>query len=81
MTGKKDPECEGCDEEGCYQCHQYQNYHKPSFYTVKTVARKLNLSERGVQSLCKQGKLGHSKPGKAYLIPPESLDEYLKIRR
>jgi excisionase family DNA binding protein len=51
------------------------------FLTVKEVAEKLNLSLRGVQALCRAGKIGSSRPGKAYLIPPESLDEYLQIRR
>lgn len=51
------------------------------FLTTKEVAEKLNLKPRNVQYLCEQGKLGSSKPGRKYLIPKESLDEYLKIRR
>lgn len=51
------------------------------FLTVKEVASKLRCNERNVQRLCRKGILGFSKPGKIYLIPEESLDEYLKIRR
>jgi excisionase family DNA binding protein len=34
-----------------------------------------------MQALCKKGKIGSTWTGKRYLIPQESLDEYLKIRR
>ena len=51
------------------------------FLTVDDVAKVLKLSPRGVQKLCASGKLGFSKPGRKYLIPRESLDEYLQIRR
>lgn len=51
------------------------------FLTVEEVAERLNLKPRTVQLLCSQGKIGSSRPGRKYLIPPESLDEYLKIRR
>ena len=51
------------------------------FLTVEEVAIELHLKPRTVQDLCHQGKLGYSKPGRRYLIPRESLDEYLQIRR
>lgn len=51
------------------------------FYTVEEVAEKLRMSPRTVQLLCREGKIGASQPGRRYLIPVESLDEYLKIRR
>lgn len=51
------------------------------FMTVAEVAKELRIAERTVRKLCQEGKIGASHPGLKYLIPPESLDEYLKIRR
>lgn len=51
------------------------------FLTVKEVAMRLNLKERTVQQYCRDGIIGSSKSERMYLIPPESVDEYLKIRR
>lgn len=53
----------------------------PKYFTVEEVAEILRISPRMVQSLCREGRLGSTKAGKRYLIPPESLDEYQKIRR
>jgi excisionase family DNA binding protein len=52
-----------------------------NFLTVAEVAKKLRLSPRTVRGLCERGVLGSTQPGRKYLIPSESLDEYLKIRR
>lgn len=51
------------------------------FMTVEEVAKTLRCSTRCVQALCSTGRIGSTKTGKRYLIPRESLDEYLKIRR
>jgi excisionase family DNA binding protein len=51
------------------------------YMTVAEVAEELRLTPKGVQRLCRDKILGSSKPGKSYLIPRESLDEYLKIIR
>lgn len=51
------------------------------YLTVQEVAEELNLTVKGVQRLCRVGTLGASRPGKSYLIPRESLDDYLKIVR
>jgi excisionase family DNA binding protein len=51
------------------------------FLTVEEFAKKVRASPRTVRKLCKDGVIGSSKPGRRYLIPVESLDEYLKIRR
>jgi len=53
----------------------------PAFLTVKEVAEILRVSPRAVQQLCQDRKIGFTKIRKGYLIPRESLDEYLKIRR
>ena len=51
------------------------------YYNTSEVADILRMSERNIQKLCRDGKLGSTRTGKSYLIPQESLDEYLKIRR
>jgi len=51
------------------------------FLTIEEVAEKIRMSPRAVRQLCQDGKIGFTRPGKKYLIPVESLDEYLKIRR
>jgi len=51
------------------------------YLTVAEVARKIRMSDRGVQGICRKGLIGATKAGKHWLIPQESLDEYLKIRR
>jgi excisionase family DNA binding protein len=51
------------------------------FLTVEEVAKKIRASSRTVRKLCKDGVIGSTRPGRKYLIPAESLDEYLKIRR
>lgn len=53
----------------------------PAFLTVEEAAKILNMSPKGVQRLCREKILGNSKPGKSFLIPPESLEEYLSIIR
>lgn len=50
------------------------------YYTVDQVAEKLHISPRTVQGLCRTGKIGASQPGRRYLIPKESLDDYLNVR-
>ena len=51
------------------------------YYDTDEVAAIMRMSPRNVQKLCRDGKLGSTRTGKSYLIPQESLDEYLKIRR
>jgi excisionase family DNA binding protein len=51
------------------------------YFTVEEVAEIMRMSVRNIQKLCNEGKLGSTRTGKSYLIPQESLDEYLKIRR
>jgi excisionase family DNA binding protein len=50
------------------------------FLTVAEVAGYIHVSERTVRDLCTKGKIGASHPGRKWLIPVESLFEYLKIR-
>jgi excisionase family DNA binding protein len=52
-----------------------------SFLTTEQAAQVLNVNLKTVARLCREGKLGFSKPGRKYLIPQESLDAYLKIVR
>ena len=51
------------------------------YLTVEEVATTLRISRRAVQAMCRDGRIGSTMAGKRYLIPQESLDEYLKIRR
>jgi excisionase family DNA binding protein len=51
------------------------------YYNVEEVAEIMRMSERNIQKLCREGKMGSTRTGKSYLIPQESLDEFLKIRR
>jgi excisionase family DNA binding protein len=53
------------------------------YYTVNEVAEKIRKKPRYVRYLCAQGVLGATKPreARAWLIPKESLDDYLKIIR
>jgi excisionase family DNA binding protein len=53
------------------------------YYTVDEVAEKIRKKPRYVRYLCAQGTLGATKPrgARAWLIPKESLDDYLKIIR
>lgn len=51
------------------------------FLTVEEVAKVLRFTVRGVQNMCRLGRIGAVRTGRRWLIPPESLDEYLKIRR
>ena len=44
---------------------------------VAEVAEVLDKTERTVRRLCESGKLIHRKEGKAYLIDPASLEEYI----
>jgi excisionase family DNA binding protein len=53
----------------------------PTYLMVEEVAKTLRISVRAMQQLCRDGKIGSTRTGKRYLIPQESLDEYLKIRR
>ena len=55
------------------------NYSK--YFTVEEVAEIMRMSVRNIQKLCREGKMGSTRTGKSYLIPSESIDEYLKIRR
>lgn len=51
--------------------------------TIKEAAAELGVKERTVQSLCKKGILGATKPRgmRAWRIPRESLDDLMNIRR
>jgi excisionase family DNA binding protein len=49
--------------------------------SVEQVAEILKIAPRTVQDLCRKGRLGGSRPGRRWLIPRESLEEYLKVRR
>jgi excisionase family DNA binding protein len=51
------------------------------FLTVDEVAARLHLAKRTVQEYCRKGIIGSTKTERKFLIPPESVDEYLKIRR
>jgi excisionase family DNA binding protein len=51
------------------------------FLTTEEVAGVLRVSPWHVSRLCRDKKIGFSHPGRRYLIPVESLEEYLKIRR
>ena len=51
------------------------------YYTVEEVAKKLRLTRRGVQNMCRMGRIGATRTGKLWLIPRESLDAYLRIVR
>ena len=52
-----------------------------NYLTVEEVAETLRITRRAVQAMCRNGRIGSTNAGKRYLIPQESLDEYLKIRR
>lgn len=51
------------------------------FLTVEEVADKIHTGKRNVQRLCRDGVIGSTRSGRRYLIPPESLDNYLNIVR
>lgn len=51
------------------------------YLTVDEVAGILRVNVRTVQTYCRKGVIGATKTERNYLIPRESLDEYLKIRR
>lgn len=51
------------------------------FLTADQVAKELCITTNAVARLCRDKKLGASHPGRKWLIPRESLDEYLQIRR
>jgi excisionase family DNA binding protein len=49
--------------------------------TTDEVAEILHITSWHVSRLCRDGVIGSSRPGRRYLIPVESLEEYQKIRR
>ncbi len=53
------------------------------YLTTEEVAEKIRKNPRYVRYLCAHGILGATKPrgARAWLIPKESLDDYLKIVR
>ena len=51
------------------------------FMTVEEVAAVLRIKPRTVQAICNSGKIGATKTGRRWLIPKESLDDYLRIVR
>ena len=56
---------------------------EPQYLTAEEVAEKIRKKPRYVRYLCANGILGATKPrgARAWLIPKESLDDYLKIVR
>lgn len=53
----------------------------PNFKTAKEAADLLRMTPGNVRRLCREGILGASHPGRAWLIPQASIDGYLEIRR
>jgi excisionase family DNA binding protein len=51
------------------------------YLTTREASEILKITAWHVQRLCRDGVIGSSHPGRKYLIPVESLEEYLKIRR
>jgi excisionase family DNA binding protein len=51
----------------------------PDFmHTIASVAKRLNLSQSAVYSLCDSGKLRHYRFGRAYRIKERDLDSYMR---
>ena len=53
------------------------------YLSVAEVAAETGYSVRTIRKLCKEGRIGSSQPERRgrYLIPRESLDEYMSVRR
>jgi len=51
------------------------------FFTTDEVADILRVSRKAVTDMCRLGRIGATKVGERWLIPRESLDVYLNIRR
>jgi excisionase family DNA binding protein len=51
------------------------------YLTTDEAGEILHITPWHVSRLCRDGVIGCSHPGRRYLIPVESLEEYLKIRR
>lgn len=88
MTDKKTITIDQEADELRWSLEKEREHNKPNekinnqkFMTVHEVAQELRLTDKGVQRLCREKILGASKPGKSFLIPRESLDDYLSIIR
>lgn len=51
------------------------------FYTIRSLALRLDVSERMVRKLLHEGQLASYRVGKARRIAPEDVDSFLAERR